>query len=677
VERSWAHGSKVGSRPGSADAYGIIPFGSSTLAVVCDALGGGDVAAHAAALCVQAVYEAARSQADAPAEQILRAAFEAANRAILEAARAHPQLVGTTAAMAMVWVDPDGQVTPAHIGDVRVYRVRAGQPPELRTRDHTMVNLFVDADLLSATDAANHPEAHLLSRAVGVVQGLEVEIGETFRIADGDVVLLLSDGAHEVLAEAILADVPWTDVGEATGELLDLLDGQDAATVVAVAQGPVAGGSVVATALPEPAPLVGSSGGAPSAAPAPLAVATPSIAPPASPAAPPSSAPPAPPAKAASTPAPTLTGDEPSYVVFEDDEAQAPDLRARSRAVQAIVAAPQQIADEVRRRQRVLAVALGVALLALAAAQLLKPGAPPPSAPALPPEPVAEAVPAPPPAPVEAPAWWAPEIPPPPERGPWRPSVFTAPPPRSASGVAATLASKSHQCAQAVEEVARGLASSVDHASLYDGAWDCFARDMQAPVLASRLTSLPDLTALLPLLQGDPAVRPASPTDAAVAEWARPAVDGIEFRLERFGTSTSVDRFAEVMLDRRGPGAVADELGTDLLMEAQLARALARSAGRHPEAEGWWARRVFVVARALQGPVGALVAAQRPDLHSAIQSTLGEATAATAETPLPPLVAAAVAAAGQAELPLAVPDKPVVAPVRRAPKEPTLDELAR
>jgi hypothetical protein len=191
------------------------------------------------------------------------------------------------------------------------------------------------------------------------------------------------------------------------------------------------------------------------------------------------------------------------------------------------------------------------------------------------------------------------------------------------------------------------------------------------------LTSLSELTALLPLLQGDPAVRPPSPTDAAVAEWARPAVDGIEFRLERFGASTEVDRFAEVMLDRRGPGAIADELGTDLLIEAQIARAIARSAERPPEAEGWWARRVFVVGRALQGPAGALVAAQRPDLHGAIQAVFGEATAATPDAPLPPLVAAAVAAAGQAELPMAVPEKPAVAPAPRRPKEPTLEELSR
>ena len=83
----------------------------------------------------------------------LRRAVEAANRAIYETARKNYRLMGmgTTCVAAVVH---GNTAHVAHVGDSRAYLVRDAQIRAL-TRDHTMVNLFVDAELLSPEDAGS------------------------------------------------------------------------------------------------------------------------------------------------------------------------------------------------------------------------------------------------------------------------------------------------------------------------------------------------------------------------------------------------------------------------------------------------------------------------------------------------------------------------------------------
>lgn len=90
------------------------------------------------------------------------------------------------------------------VGDSRAYRVRDGQIEQL-TRDHSLVQDLVDAGMLNQAEAEKHPNANVITRAVGV--------GKTLNIDDvsgdarpGDQFLLASDGLTRLVDASELAD---------------------------------------------------------------------------------------------------------------------------------------------------------------------------------------------------------------------------------------------------------------------------------------------------------------------------------------------------------------------------------------------------------------------------------------------------------------------------------------
>ncbi len=88
-------------------------------------------------------------------------------------------------------------------GDSRGYRLRDGALTQL-TRDHSLVQTLVDAGELDPADAASHPNANVILRAVGASGKLDVD-GVGGDLHRGDVFLLASDGLTRVVTDAELA----------------------------------------------------------------------------------------------------------------------------------------------------------------------------------------------------------------------------------------------------------------------------------------------------------------------------------------------------------------------------------------------------------------------------------------------------------------------------------------
>ena len=98
-----------------------------------------------------------------------------------------------------------GQYRCFWAGDSRAYRVRQGQIEQL-TRDHSLVQGLVDAGMLEPAEAATHPNANVVTRAVGVAPELKIEIASGDAMA-GDQFLLASDGLTRVVEDSELASV--------------------------------------------------------------------------------------------------------------------------------------------------------------------------------------------------------------------------------------------------------------------------------------------------------------------------------------------------------------------------------------------------------------------------------------------------------------------------------------
>jgi serine/threonine protein phosphatase PrpC len=107
-------------------------------------------------------------------------------------------------------------------GDSRVYLCRRGQV-YLLTTDHTQVQEMVDCGMLTHEEARRHPDKHILSRAVGAVPDLELDL-----IADDiephDMFLLCSDGLTAVVSDPEISErMNGASPKAATDDLLELV----------------------------------------------------------------------------------------------------------------------------------------------------------------------------------------------------------------------------------------------------------------------------------------------------------------------------------------------------------------------------------------------------------------------------------------------------------------------
>ncbi|WP_376087162.1 PP2C family protein-serine/threonine phosphatase [Roseomonas sp. CCTCC AB2023176] len=112
------------------------------------------------------------------------------------AAEGRPRPMATTVALLVL---RGGHYAALWAGDSRVYLLRGGRLLRV-TRDHSLVQEMVEAGEITAEEAEAHPQANVITRAVGVEGVLDLEKA-TGRAAAGDRFLLCSDGLFKALPE--------------------------------------------------------------------------------------------------------------------------------------------------------------------------------------------------------------------------------------------------------------------------------------------------------------------------------------------------------------------------------------------------------------------------------------------------------------------------------------------
>ena len=143
----------------------------------------------------------------------LRAAFDHADKAVVDRAREDRRLAGMGTTLTMAYaVGEDLYVV--HAGDSRAYLRRKGRLTRI-TRDDTLVQMMVDGGLISPQDAKVDRRRHVVTNVVGGPdRGVHAAIHK-LRIEPGDVLLLCSDGLSEPVDDAridgVLAAAPSTE----------------------------------------------------------------------------------------------------------------------------------------------------------------------------------------------------------------------------------------------------------------------------------------------------------------------------------------------------------------------------------------------------------------------------------------------------------------------------------
>ena len=192
------------------------------LAVVCDGMGGHAGGKEASELAIATIVEIIEAAPPATIAGVaLKRAIEEANARIWSMPTAEAGYRPGSTVVAVLAHESGAEV--AHVGDSRLYLVHAGAISQV-TRDHSMVQEMVDRNLIRAEDAANHPDANKILRALGIAKEVEVDLRpEPLAYVTGDVLVLCSDGLSDLVEPAEILQIAGSQPpAQAAGQLVDL-----------------------------------------------------------------------------------------------------------------------------------------------------------------------------------------------------------------------------------------------------------------------------------------------------------------------------------------------------------------------------------------------------------------------------------------------------------------------
>jgi protein phosphatase len=184
------------------------------LLLVADGMGGYEAGEVASALAIDAAAQFVTAEQRKvidpnvqPVEPLLIGALDAAHRKVIEASSTPQGHHDMGSALILAYFESDRLYT-CHVGDVRCY-VLSGATFQQITRDHSVVGALVQSGQLTPEEARVHPKKNEILQAIGMPCGIVPEVN-TRSLANGDRVLLCSDGLWEALPEAeIHSIVEW------------------------------------------------------------------------------------------------------------------------------------------------------------------------------------------------------------------------------------------------------------------------------------------------------------------------------------------------------------------------------------------------------------------------------------------------------------------------------------
>ncbi len=176
---------------------------------VADGLGGHNAGEIASQLAVRTLVtsmqtmEGKNQMLDHPFETMQKLFFEANDKIHMLSAESDKMYgMGTTLTAA---VCKKHTVGIAHVGDSRAYLFNRDGLVQITT-DHTFVQTLIQSGQLTEEAALTHPYRHVITRAVGIEQFLEIDFFEA-DWTTGDTLLLCSDGLTNMVIDKEIENI--------------------------------------------------------------------------------------------------------------------------------------------------------------------------------------------------------------------------------------------------------------------------------------------------------------------------------------------------------------------------------------------------------------------------------------------------------------------------------------
>lgn len=185
--------------------------------VVADGMGGHEAGDYASRLIVDMLGQIPPPASAGALIAETRNQLERANQMLRAKAaeRGQGTIIASTVVVLLVYGE---HFACLWAGDSRLYRLRDGEFLQV-THDHSHVQELVDMGVLSPEEAESHPQANVVTRAVGADDSLALDKKHD-RLQHDDVFLLCSDGLSRVVPDRDMAEILRSDDVDAAVQTL-------------------------------------------------------------------------------------------------------------------------------------------------------------------------------------------------------------------------------------------------------------------------------------------------------------------------------------------------------------------------------------------------------------------------------------------------------------------------
>jgi protein phosphatase len=230
-------------RANNQDSFAVVLAGSQEqweqrghLFVVADGMGAHAAGELASKLATDSVPLTYHKLLDRPPHEALCQAVCDANAQIHSRGMASDDFRGMGTTISALVLLPD-KAFVAHVGDSRVYRLRARQIEQL-TFDHSLVWELRAAGQIAPGDAPNYIPKNIITRSLGPNPEVQVDLEGPLALEPGDIFLLCSDGLSGQVSDPelgkILSVLPPEEAVRTLIDLANLRGGPDNITVIVV-----------------------------------------------------------------------------------------------------------------------------------------------------------------------------------------------------------------------------------------------------------------------------------------------------------------------------------------------------------------------------------------------------------------------------------------------------------
>ena len=221
---------RIGKRPYQQDRIAHWQTRDALFLVVADGMGGhahGDIAAQVTVDCLGSAFQTEAKPKVADPDKFLFSTIGRAHAMIIHQTQRQglvQEQSNSPRTTVVACLVQDGYAFWSFVGDSRLYVIRDGRIVT-RTRDHTPVQMLIDAGRIREEAAATHPDRNKLLQCLGGPRAPRVEPTAHARLAQKDIVLLCSDGFWGPLTQRqLLAGLLGKEMRLALPELVMLAE---------------------------------------------------------------------------------------------------------------------------------------------------------------------------------------------------------------------------------------------------------------------------------------------------------------------------------------------------------------------------------------------------------------------------------------------------------------------